>query len=62
MSIEDVSEWSSKCEIILPFDLGSVLGGSAQSGHICSDAYHIGPILDDRLNEKNPETLKGCPQ
>ena len=22
----------------------------------------IGPILDDRLKEKNPETLKGCPQ
>ena len=22
----------------------------------------IGPILDDRLKEKNPESLKGCPQ
>ena len=22
----------------------------------------IGPIIDDRLKEKKPETLKGCPQ
>ena len=22
----------------------------------------FGPILDDRLNKKNPETLKECPQ
>ena len=22
----------------------------------------IGPILDDSMKEKNPETLEGCPQ
>ena len=26
------------------------------------ELFFFGPILDDRLKEKNPETLKGCLQ